>query len=159
MDLSFRVQDAKFNYRVCGLILSGDCVLAMQDEHAPYFYLPGGRVQLGETAEEAILRELREELDIEAAIQRPLWLCQNFFTEDVDQVRYHELCLYFLLDASRAGLPLCPHRGPPPLPVPVAALCPAERPVFLSPVFKRSDLPPAGHPHPPHRTGVDRLSL
>ena len=58
-----------------------------------------GRVALGETAEQAVCRELREELAVEARIVRPLWLHQSFFTEEVDHLRYHELCLYFLTEA------------------------------------------------------------
>ena len=61
-------------------------------------------MKLGETAEDAVLRELREELGISAAIRRPLWLNQGFFTEDVDQLRYHELCLYFLMDFAGTDL-------------------------------------------------------
>lgn len=104
MDLSFSCGQEKFNYRVCGLILSESRILAMRDERSPYYYLPGGRVQMGETAEDAVRRELREELAIEAEIVRPLWLNQSFFTEDVDHLHYHELCVYFLMDASRTGL-------------------------------------------------------
>ena len=103
-DLSWVCGSEKFNCRVCGLLLSEGRILAMHDERSPYFYLPGGRVRLGETAEEAILREIREELGVEARIIRPLWLNQAFFTEDVDGLRYHELCLYFLLDASGTEL-------------------------------------------------------
>ena len=35
---------------------------------------------------------------------RPLWLVQNFFTEDVDRIDYHELCIYFLIDISKTDL-------------------------------------------------------
>ena len=59
---------------------------------------------MGETAEQAIIRELEEELCVTPAIIRPLWLCQSFFTEDVDRLRYHEICLYFLMDISVTGL-------------------------------------------------------
>ena len=38
-------------------------------------------------------------------ISRTLWLNQAFFTEDVDQLRYHELCIYFLMDISDTNLP------------------------------------------------------
>ena len=76
----------------------------MHDERSPYFYLPGGRVRMGERAEDAVLREVREERGIEARILRPLWLCQSFFNEDVAHVDYHELCLYFLLDISGTDL-------------------------------------------------------
>lgn len=104
MDISFVVGSGKFNYRVCAVILSEGKILAMQDERSPYYYLPGGRVQMGETAEHAILRELQEELGIIARIRRPLWLNQGFFNEDVDKLDYHELCLYFLVDVSGTGL-------------------------------------------------------
>ena len=98
MDISYQEGGGKFNYRVCAVMVHEGKLLAMRDERSPYYYLPGGRVKLGETAENAVLRELREELGISAAIRRPLWLNQGFFTEDVDQLRYHELCLYFLMD-------------------------------------------------------------
>lgn len=51
MDISFKVENQKFNYRVCAMILSENKILAMHDERSPYFYLPGGRVMMGETAE------------------------------------------------------------------------------------------------------------
>lgn len=104
MDISFKTGNEKFNYRVCAVILHDGKILAMHDERSPYFYLPGGRVKLGETAEEAVLREVREELRITAKIDRPLWLNQGFFKEDVDGLQYHEICIYFLMDISETDL-------------------------------------------------------
>jgi 8-oxo-dGTP pyrophosphatase MutT (NUDIX family) len=104
MDISYKTESGKFNYRVCAMIISDGKILAMHDERSPYFYLPGGRVKMGETAEDAVIREVREELGIIAKIARPLWLNQAFFTEDVDHLRYHELCIYFLMDISETDL-------------------------------------------------------
>lgn len=103
-DISYISENEKFNFRVCAIILNAGKLLAMHDERSPYFYLPGGRVKLGETAEEAVLREVREELLIDASVVRPLWLAQSFFNEDVDKLNYHELCLYFLVDVSATDL-------------------------------------------------------
>ena len=104
MDISFKVNNEKFNYRVCAMIISDNKILAMHDERSPYFYLPGGRVELGETAEHAVVREVQEELCVTTKVIRPLWLNQAFFTEDVDKLNYHELCLYFLMDISETDI-------------------------------------------------------
>lgn len=104
MDITFHSGDRKFNFRVCAMIIHKDRILAMHDERSPYFYLPGGRVRLGETAEQAVVREVEEELQITSKLIRPLWLNQAFFTEDVDQQKYHELCLYFLMDIAGTDL-------------------------------------------------------
>lgn len=105
MDITYISGQDKFNYRVCAVMISGSRILAMRDERSPYFYLPGGRVKMGETAEQAVIREVQEELNVTPKIIRPLWLNQAFFTEDVDHLHYHELCLYFLMDVSKTGLP------------------------------------------------------
>ena len=104
MDITFRMSEGTFNYRVCAVMIQDGKLLVMRDERSPYSYLPGGRVKLHEAAEQAVLREVKEELGVDAKIIRPLWLVQNFFVEDVDQERYHELCLYFLVDVSHTGL-------------------------------------------------------
>ena len=104
MDISFQSGNEKFNYRVCAMMISDGRILAMQDDRSPYYYLPGGRVAIGETAESAVIREVREELGVTPKIIRPLWLNQAFFTEDVDHLRYHELCIYFLMDIADTDL-------------------------------------------------------
>lgn len=102
MDLSFTFDNRKFNYRVCAIIISNGKILAMKDEHISHYYLPGGRVQFGETAEQALIREIKEELGVAINIIRPLWLAQAFF--NVNEKDYHEMCLYFLVNIASADL-------------------------------------------------------
>ena len=104
MDITFDTEHGRFNYRVCAIITHNNKLLAMHDECSPYFYLPGGRVKLHETAEKAVLREIKEELQINANIVRPLWLNQSYFIEEVSKEKYHEICLYFLLDIEKTDL-------------------------------------------------------
>ncbi len=104
MDITFRAESGVFNYRACAVIIHHDAILAMRDERSPYYYLPGGRVQLHETAEAAVLREIQEELGVIATIVRPLWLNQGFFKEEVSAETYHELCLYYLADVTETDL-------------------------------------------------------
>ena len=80
MDISFKSGNEKFNYRVCAMMISDERILAMHDDRSPYYFLPGGRVTIGETAENAVIREIQEELNITPKIVRPLWLNQAFFT-------------------------------------------------------------------------------
>lgn len=104
MDITFKTDIGRFNYRVCGIIIHENKILAMNDERSPYYYLPGGRVQLHETVEEAIKREMKEELEIDVNNIRPLWFNQGFFTEDVSNEKFHEICIYFLIDYSNTDL-------------------------------------------------------
>ncbi|MBQ3236774.1 MAG: NUDIX domain-containing protein [Oscillospiraceae bacterium] len=104
MDISFGIENEKFNYRVCAIIIDNGRILAMKDGRSPYYYLPGGRVKIGETAEYALLRECKEELEAEPKIIRPLWLNQAFFTEDVSKIKFHEVCIYFLVDISATDI-------------------------------------------------------
>ena len=103
-DITFKIDNNKFNYRACAIIINDNKILALKDEVSPYYYLPGGRVQIGETAEEALLREIKEELEVDAKIVRPLWLNQAFFNEDVTKINFHELCIYFLVDVTNTKL-------------------------------------------------------
>ena len=97
MDLTFKFPEGAFNYRVAAIIVNDGRLLVLQDEGIPHDYLPGGRVHLGEPAEAALARELREELDIVLPPHRLVFMAESFFT--LMGTRYHELCLYHLMDA------------------------------------------------------------
>ncbi|MBQ9517153.1 MAG: NUDIX domain-containing protein [Eubacterium sp.] len=104
MDLTFKTGHGIFNYRVCAVIMHNNKLLAMKNNNTPYYFLPGGRVALHETTDNALHRELKEELGIEAKIVRPLWFAQTFFVEDQSKEKFHEICLYYLVDVSDTPL-------------------------------------------------------
>lgn len=104
MDLTFATEEGRFNVRAAAVITDRERLLVMLDERSPYYYIPGGRISFGESAEQAVLRELREELEIEAKAEKLLWVVESFFTEDVSLERYHELAYYFQIDISGTDL-------------------------------------------------------
>lgn len=71
MDISFKMGDEKFNYRVSAIIIYNGRILAMYHEKpSEYYSLPGGRVMMWETAEQAMMREILEELGVSLKISR-----------------------------------------------------------------------------------------
>ena len=64
MDLTLKTKEGYFNYRVAAVIVNDGKILAQRNTKTNEYYLPGGRVTFGETSEEALLREIKEELKI-----------------------------------------------------------------------------------------------
>ncbi len=64
------------NKRVVGIIVKDDRILVFRrfkDDHQ-YFAFPGGGVEEGETEEAAVVREMKEELCIDAKIEKLLFV-------------------------------------------------------------------------------------
>lgn len=110
-DVTMMIGPARFHLRVAGVWLRDGYVLLQGDAREDFWALPGGRVRVMEHAEEALRRELREELELaDSGVARLLWVVQNFFHYPEWGGDQHEVGLYFLLtptqdDAARyAGL-------------------------------------------------------
>ncbi|MDZ5609895.1 NUDIX hydrolase [Bacillus pseudomycoides] len=93
MDLTFKLEKTCFNYRVGALCKHDNKMLMIQDEGEDFWYIPGGRVQMLESSEAAVKRELREELGVDVDVKRLLWTAENFFTYDTRQ--FHEISFYY----------------------------------------------------------------
>jgi 8-oxo-dGTP diphosphatase len=61
--------------RVCAAIIKNDQILMVQHRHdgREYWTLPGGGIEAGETAVEAVIREVREETGLVATVARLLF--------------------------------------------------------------------------------------
>jgi ADP-ribose pyrophosphatase YjhB (NUDIX family) len=105
-----RIDDGahRFHYRVAAVGFHDGRVLVHRAEYEPFWTLPGGRAELGETAEDTIRREMREEIATDVDVMRLLWLVENFF--DYDDHQYHELGLYFLVRFPEGSAPLASDR-------------------------------------------------
>ena len=101
MDLTLKTKEGYFNYRVAAVIVNDGKILAQRNTKTNEYYLPGGRVTFGETSEEALLREIKEELKINITDYRPLWLNECFFVECCKN--FHEIGTYYLVDISKTS--------------------------------------------------------
>ena len=102
VDLTFRTGCGTFNYRVGAVIVHDGKLLLMKNDEEPYYYTVGGRVRFNETTEEAVLREVKEEIGITLEIDRFLFFQEQFFVGEVTGTHIHELGVYYLMKDSQA---------------------------------------------------------
>lgn len=70
------------NIRVGAIIQKDRKILMVGNERSDYLYSVGGRIKFGETAEEAILREIWEETGVKMEIDRLGFVHENYFYGD-----------------------------------------------------------------------------
>lgn len=99
-DCCFTKDKKWFRYRAAAIIIENDCVLFARNEMTDYYYSIGGGVHMGETAEDAVVREVFEETGVHYEIDRLAVIHENFFDDNSDILKgldCHEICFYFLM--------------------------------------------------------------
>jgi 8-oxo-dGTP pyrophosphatase MutT (NUDIX family) len=91
--ISFDIDDVRFNYRTAAICHCNDKILLHRARQDDFWALPGGRCEASETAKEAVVREMKEELDVSALAGRLVFVVENFFT--YDDWHGHEVGMYF----------------------------------------------------------------
>lgn len=68
-----------FQIRVTGLLIEKGNILLVKQKVSPSrsWSLPGGRLEQGETLEEAVIRELYEETGLNVTVIKLLYICEN----------------------------------------------------------------------------------
>ena len=100
-DCCFTHEENWFRYRVGAIILEENSVLVATNDACDFYYSIGGGVHLGETAEEAVRREVLEETGLPYEIDRLAFVHENFF-EGGRKYRRAALPRAFLLFSDEA---------------------------------------------------------
>ena len=98
-DCGFTKRNKWFRYRAAAIIIENGHVLFAGNERESYYYSIGGGVHIGESAEEAVKREVLEETGVEYEVERWAFIHENFFDGDgtLEGRECHEIALYFLM--------------------------------------------------------------
>jgi ADP-ribose pyrophosphatase YjhB (NUDIX family) len=114
VEIKFHQDNAQFVYCVRGISIYRDRLLLFTAEGIGMdcWALPGGRVEMKEKSEDALRREMQEELGTDVKVGRLVWVMENFFKASMSELPgearerfYHEIGMYYLMTLpSNAGI-------------------------------------------------------
>ena len=109
-DLCVKMDDGILNIRVGAIIMKDDKFLMVENDRFDHMYSVGGRIKFGETAEEAVVREVFEETGVKMEIDRLGFIHENFFPGDSLVKRgniVHEISFFFYMKVPEDFEPVC----------------------------------------------------
>ncbi|VEU62491.1 NUDIX hydrolase [Mycoplasmopsis bovirhinis] len=99
-DVFFQSSDYLFKLRAGYLIIKDNKILLARDYIGSYFYLPGGKIEFGETSCHSVKRELQEELNLKAKETELLFHEENFYYSQIFNSKVHEICFYYKVEVD-----------------------------------------------------------
>lgn len=108
-DMCVACDDGILNIRVGAIIMQDGKILMVGNERADYLYSVGGRIKFGETAEEAIVREVLEETGVKMEVDRLGFVHENYFYGDAPSKQgklVYEISLFFYMKVPRDFAPV-----------------------------------------------------
>ena len=92
-NIAWSGRSGTFKLRAAAVIRNDDSVLLCAVEDLDGWFLPGGKVQFGETSATALVRELQEELKLDVAVGEMLLITESLREER--GAPHHEVCFYY----------------------------------------------------------------
>ena len=89
MDITVNVDDYLLNVRTSGILIHDNKILLHKNINEEHYALLGGRVAIGENSEEALRREIMEELGKEIEINCYVTTIENLF--EMKNSKYYEI--------------------------------------------------------------------
>lgn len=99
-DMTVPCGDGFINIRAGAIILRDGRFLMAGNPGNDYLYSVGGRVQFGETAEEAVIREVYEETGVHMEVDRLGFIEENYYIGDMNITKgkpIYEIDFYFYM--------------------------------------------------------------
>lgn len=109
-DITLPTDGGIVNIRVGAIITRGGKFLMVGAENIDYLYSVGGRVQFGETAEEAVAREVFEETGVKMQPERLGFIHENFFVSNFGSRKgktVYEIAFFFYMKVPDDFEPEC----------------------------------------------------
>lgn len=94
-DILFHQDDYIFSYRVAGILVRDGKVLLQKPTNSHEYAFSGGHVAFGETHEETLRREWKEEIGADISVGELKWVEENIFPWSDKTV--HQICLDYLV--------------------------------------------------------------
>lgn len=109
-DMTVPLENGLISIRVGAVIIQNGKFLMVGNERADYLYSVGGRIKFGETAEEAIVREVLEETGVKMEIEQLGFVHENYFYGDspanLGKLIY-EISFFFYMKVPDDFTPAC----------------------------------------------------
>ena len=100
MDLSIIVGDTKLKIRVAGLLSTPKGFL-FEKSDKEYIFTIGGKVMINETSEEAIKREVMEEIGMQVNSVKLCSIIENLYSKGDEKI--HEICFVYKIESVFEG--------------------------------------------------------
>jgi ADP-ribose pyrophosphatase YjhB (NUDIX family)/DNA-binding XRE family transcriptional regulator len=93
-DIKLNIKNVNFSYRVGGFLIKDNKILLTKRNNK--YTIPGGHIRVNETSEEALIREFKEETNIDVEISNFVATLENFFNLKGND--HHEIVIYYKLN-------------------------------------------------------------
>lgn len=102
----FEQDNFLFRYRAAAIIIENDCVMMAHNDIDDYYYSVGGGVHLGETSEEAVIREVKEETGVSYEVERLAFVNESLFYGHgtADGKECHIIEFYYLMKPKNSRI-------------------------------------------------------